>query len=102
MSMSISESLRSFPRPLSGQVKALPEHFTLQTKSTTDEFLEIARKSPAERMRDKIMEDLGVDEKGLSQMEPEARQAMEDEIKRRMMQTLQASTDTGQVVDKSA
>lgn len=104
MSFSISESLRSFPRPLSGQLKAEPEHFKAPLEATgiEQQFLEIARKSPLERMRDKIMEDMKLSDDSLAQMDTETRTAVEDEVKRRMMETLGASTDTGQLIDKSA
>ena len=104
MSLSISESLRSFPRPPSGRLKAEPEHFKVPLEATgiEQQFLEIARKSPIERMRDKIMEDMKLSDDSLAAMDSESRQAVEDEIKRRMMEALEASTETGQLVDKSA
>ena len=97
MSLSISATMRSFP--LASQLGGTSQ---LKPKSAEEEFLEIARKSPLERLRDKILEDMKMSESDLAQMEPEARQAVEDEIKRRMMEALQASTEAGAMVDKTA
>ena len=99
MSFSVSANMRSFP--LSNLLSS-KDGAPLQPKSAEEEFLEIARKSPLERLRDRILEDMKTSEAAIAQMEPEARAAMEDEIKRRMMEALQASTDTGAVVDKTA
>lgn len=103
MSLSIAARLGSLPQ-LSRFVPANSDKTVEDSgqNSVEAEFLEIARKSPAERMRDRIMEQMGVDPEQLAQMEPEARQSVEDEIKRRMMEALQASPESGQVIDKSA
>lgn len=97
MSLSISATMRSFS--LASQVSGMSQ---LKPKSAEEEFLEIAKKSPLERLRDKILEDMKTSEADLAQMEPEARTAVEDEIKRRMLEALQGSTEAGQMVDKSA
>jgi TPP-dependent pyruvate/acetoin dehydrogenase alpha subunit len=99
MSLSVSASMRSFP--LSNLLSAKSGE-PVQPKTAEEEFLEIARKSPLERLRDKILADMKTSEEALAQMGPEARTAVEDEIKRRMMEALQASKETGAVVDKSA
>jgi TPP-dependent pyruvate/acetoin dehydrogenase alpha subunit len=101
MSLSVTNSMRSYPlpAPLGGNANAVGQ---AQPKSAEDEFLEIAKKSPLERMRDKIMQDMNVSDEQLAQMTPEEQQAVGDEIKRRIMESLQASTDAGQVVDKEA
>ena len=97
MSISISASMRSFPLPsqLGGPSPSQP-------KTAEQEFLEIARKSPLERLRDKILEDMKLSESDLAQMEPDARTAVEDEVKRRMMEALQGSNEAGAMVDKTA
>ena len=75
----------------------------LNSPSTVEqEFLEISQKSPLERLRDKILEDMKLSESDLAQMEPDARTAVEDEIKRRMMEALQGSNEAGAMVDKTA
>ena len=99
MSLSISASMRSFPL---SNLLGPDATSKLGPKSAEEQFLEIARKSPLERLRDKILEDMKMSEDDVAKMEPEARQAVEDEIKRRMMEALQASTETGKVLDKTA
>lgn len=99
MSLTVSTSMRSFP--LSDLLSAKGGQ-PVQPKTAEEEFLEVAKKSPLERLRDKILEDMKMTEEDVAKMEPEARQAIEDEIKRRMMEALQASTEAGAVVDKSA
>ncbi|KRA41763.1 hypothetical protein ASD80_12055 [Devosia sp. Root635] len=99
MSFSVSANMRSFPLSnLLGTKDSAP----LQPKTAEEEFLEIAQKSPLERLRDKILEDMKMSEADVAGMTPEDRQVVEDEIKRRMMEALQASADTGKVVDKAA
>ncbi|KQX35557.1 hypothetical protein ASD04_12230 [Devosia sp. Root436] len=100
MSFSVSANMRSFP--LSNQRLGTSDSSPLQPKSPEEEFLELAKKSPLERLRDKILEDMKTSEADLAQMEPEARQVVEDEIKRRMMEALQAGNEAGKVVDKTA
>lgn len=99
MSLSVQSSMRSFP--LSDLLSAKGGS-PLLPKTAEEDFLEIARKSPLERLRDKILEDMKMSEGDIAKMDPEARAAVEDEIKRRMMEALEASTDTGKVVDKTA
>ena len=100
--MAISAAtVHSLPRP------KLAEHsfqkLLLNSPSTAEqEFLEISQKSPIERLRDKSLDDMKTSEEALAQMEPEERQAVEDEIKRRMQEALQASTGTGVAIDKTA
>ncbi len=48
--------------------------------SATDLFLEEIQKDPIERMREQIMEELGVTEDDLAQMTPDERRAVEDQI----------------------
>ena len=98
MSFSISGSMRSFLLP------AQPggSDGGVQPRSAEQEFLDIARKSPLERMRDKIMEDMKLSQDSLASLTPDQRQSVEDEIKRRMMEALQAATEPGQVIDKEA
>ena len=101
MSLSVTSSMRSFalnePLGTRGEGKPLG-----QPKTAEEEFLEIAKKSPLERLRDKILEDMKMSEEDVAKMTPEDRQIIEDEIKRRMMEALQGSTEAGAVVDKSA
>ena len=101
MSFSVSSSMCSFP--LSQLLSRSGDSTTApMQKSAEEDFLEIAKKSPLERMRDKIMEDMKVSDESLAHMSAEQRTAVEDEIKRRIMESLQESTEAGQVVDKEA
>lgn len=72
--------------------------------STEEEFLEIARMSPAERLRLQILESMGMSEDSISAMDPEAREAIEDEISRRMMEALTGKDDAepGSLIDMMA
>ncbi|GAM98389.1 hypothetical protein U91I_02022 [alpha proteobacterium U9-1i] len=54
---------------------------TISAPSATDIFLEEARKTPMERMREQILEQLGLSEADLAQMSPEERRATEDTIR---------------------
>jgi hypothetical protein len=93
--------MRSFP--LSNLLSAKGgDNSPVQPKTAEDEFLEIARKSPLERLRDKILEDMKMSQEDVAKMTPEDRQVVEDEIKRRMMEALQGSSEAGAVVDKTA
>lgn len=66
-------------------------------------FLEEARKTPAERLRDQILKELGLTQEGLDQLSPEARQAVGEEIAKRVKEALTRDDVTaGAVVDKSA
>lgn len=69
-----------------------------------EEFLEIARMSPAERLRMQILEGMGMSEDSVASMDPEARDAIEDEISRRMMQALTGKdgAEPGSVIDMMA
>lgn len=60
-----------------------PEEPTaLKAPTPTEVFLEEAQKSPMERMREQILEQLGITEEDLAQMSPEERRATEDQIRR--------------------
>jgi TPP-dependent pyruvate/acetoin dehydrogenase alpha subunit len=73
-------------------------------KSPVDEFLEIARQSPAERIRAAILEEMGITEDELENMGAAEREAMEkaiaERIKEKVLDT--AEQKTGMLVDKTA
>jgi TPP-dependent pyruvate/acetoin dehydrogenase alpha subunit len=99
MSPSVSANMRSFPL---SNLRGADATSKLGPKSAEEEFFVVARKSPLERLRDKILEDMKTSEEAIAQMEPEARTAMEDEIKRRMLEALQGLSEAGAMVDKTA
>jgi len=52
----------------------------IEAPSATDLFLAEIQKDPIERMREQIMEELGVSEEDLANMSPDERRAIEDQI----------------------
>ena len=69
-------------------------------KTAKDEFLEYARKSPAEKMRDMVLKELGLTEADLQAMSPEQREAIGKKIaevlKEKMKEAMQKqSTEEG-------
>lgn len=59
-----------------------PEEPTaIKPPTPTEIFLEEAQKSPMERMREQILEELGLTEEDLAQMSPDERRATEDKIR---------------------
>ena len=65
-----------------------PEVEPVAPPTPTDIFLEEARKDPVERMREQVLEELGLTEDGLAQMPPEERRAAEDKIREMIEETL--------------
>jgi pyrroline-5-carboxylate reductase len=59
----------------------IDEPAQLAEMSATEKFLEEARKSPIERMREQVLESLGLTEEALAQMPPQERRAAEDKIR---------------------
>ena len=53
-----------------------------QAERTREAFLAYAQKTPMERLRDQILQDLGLSEDSLAQMPPEERAAVEDKIRK--------------------
>jgi hypothetical protein len=77
----------SFANVLQLQRRDEPDQ-TVKPPSATDIFLEEARKDPMQRMREQIMEALGVTEEDLAAMAPDERRAMEDKIRQLVEQKL--------------
>ncbi len=63
--------------------------------SARDEFMAYMAMTPAEKMRDKILKEVGITEEDLENMQPEQRAAAEREIaeKMKILQELQATQD---------
>lgn len=53
----------------------------LKTPTATERFLEEARKSPMERLREQIIKELGISEEDLAAMPPDEKRATEDKIR---------------------
>jgi predicted flavoprotein YhiN len=89
-----------------------PTASTAQANSTTqssalDEFKDYMNKSPEQRMRDRILEEMGITEEDLKNMPPEKQQAVAQEIAQRVQDKLKlaqvekdASGIEKQVTDK--
>ncbi|OLF52694.1 hypothetical protein [Pseudomonas chlororaphis] len=89
-----------------------PTTSSAQTTSATqgsalDEFKDYMSKSPEQRLRDQILEEMGITEEDLKNMPPEKQQAVAQEIAQRLqdkMQMAQVEKDANgvdkQVVDK--
>lgn len=77
---------------------------TDKSRSPRNEFLEIARQTPAERMRAALLARLGLEEKDLAGMTAEQREAVENKIKEMIKAELEASADKrpGRIVDVMA
>lgn len=69
-----------------------------------EEFLQYARMSPAERMRDAILKELGLSEDGLRDMDAAKRAKAEEMIRQKIQEKISQSTEaqTGVIVDFAA
>lgn len=72
--------------------------------SPVEEFLQYARMSPAERMRDAILKELGLSEEEVGNMDAEARAKVEEAIRQKVREKVSQSTEaqTGVLVDFAA
>ncbi len=57
--------------------------------SVEDKFLAYARKTPAERFREDLLNSMGLTEEELNAMDADKRKAIEDEITRRMKEKIE-------------
>lgn len=62
------------------QVEA-PKAPAITALTAEEKFLAEAQKTPMERMREQVLDDLGLSEGALAQMSPEERRAAEDRIR---------------------
>lgn len=105
MAISIERSVHtSLPRPKLAEHSFTDRSLLNSPSKAEREFLEVSQKSPMERLREKILADMKTSEEQIAQMDPEERQAVEDEIQRRMKEALNGNSTTqlGAQVDKSA
>lgn len=88
----------SLPNIFSGSAASSAEKLN---KTPADEFLEYAKKSPAERIRAAILEELGITEEELEAMPAEAREAMEKTIAEKIKEKIEQAAEkkTGMLVD---
>jgi hypothetical protein len=76
---------------------------TSQGNSVVQDFLDYAKMSPAERMRENILKSLGLTEQQFEKLSPAQQQAINQKIQQIMLQQIQQNAGkTGQLVNVSA
>lgn len=77
---------------------------TEKSRSPRADFLEIARQTPAERMRAALLARMGLKEKDLAGMTADQREAVENKIKEMIKADFEAGADKrpGRIVDLKA
>jgi hypothetical protein len=73
--------------------------------TAVQDFLDYAKKTPAERMRDAILKSMGLTEEDLKSMSPEKRKAVEETIRQKIKQAAEEAAKkgkTGLVADVTA
>ena len=76
---------------------------TSQGNSVVQDFLDYAKMSPAERMRENILKSLGLTEQQFEKLSPAQQQAVNQKIQQIMLQQIQQNAGkTGQLVNVSA
>jgi hypothetical protein len=74
-----------------------------QDNSVVQDFLDYAKMSPAERMRENILKSLGMTEQQFEKLSPAQQQAVNQKIQQIMLQQIQQNAGkTGQLVNVSA
>ena len=98
MSISAVSGLTS-PSPLSASSQKPPV-----ARSPAEEFLALAEKSPAERMRALILGKMGLTEEQLQAMDAEDRKKIEEKIREEIKQQVENGVEkrTGLITDISA
>lgn len=98
MSGSIIDSMQSFalPKQLLGKTSSTAAA-TKQVEQTAEEkFLDYAKKSPAEKIRDALLKSIGVTEEQFAQMSPEQRKEVEQKISDKIKEAMQKQTEKGE------
>lgn len=85
----------SFENILALQSLGEPEEPKLEELSATEKFLQEAQKTPMERMREQILEQLGLSEDALAQMSPEDRRVAEDKIRELIEEKIRQAMNGG-------
>jgi hypothetical protein len=87
----------------SASASASPSGTTSQGNSVVQDFLDYAKMSPAERMREDILKSLRLTEQQFEKLSPAQQQAINQKIQQIMLQQLQQNAGkTGQLVNVSA
>ena len=77
---------------------------TSTASAPVEEFLHYARMSPAERIRDAVLKELGLTEDDLKNMDATARAKAEEAIRNKIKEKISQSTEaqTGVIIDLAA
>ncbi|MFN3459620.1 MAG: hypothetical protein ACK4ZN_01275 [Oceanibaculum sp.] len=80
---------------------ATPDGLRLEKPTAQDEFLGYMEKTPAERMREMILGELGVTEEQLRNMDAQERAKIEAKIRETILEKVKESAEkkTGMIVD---
>jgi len=73
-------------------------------KTPKEEFLEYARMTPAEKLRESVLRSLGVSEEELKRMDSKERQRIEEQVRELIRQKVESdgSDQKGAIVDVTA
>lgn len=98
MSNSIINGMQSFAMP---KLQPNKTPSTLDAgkpveKSAEEKFLDYAKKSPAEKIRDALLKSIGVTEEEFAQMSPEQRKEVEQKIADKIKDAMQKQTSKGE------
>lgn len=74
--------------PSAGTTKASDNPLIAKKKSAADEFMAFAEKSPAEKMREMVLGELGLTEDDLKAMSPADRAKAEEKIAQRLKERM--------------
>jgi hypothetical protein len=92
-----------FPQTAGSAAGVSASGTTSQDNSVVQDFLNYAKMSPAERMREEILKSLGMTEQQFEKLSPTQQQAVNQKIQQIMLQQLQQNAGkTGQLVNVSA
>jgi hypothetical protein len=97
MSNSIISSMQSFTLPsrLQPSDKAENGQATTAAKTPEEKFLDYAKKTPAEKMRDALLSSIGVTEEELKNMSPEQRREVEQKLADKIKEAVNKKTENG-------
>lgn len=99
MSSSIVTGMQSFALPNKLQApksSVLPAATNQVEKTAEEKFLDYAKKSPAEKIRDALLKSVGVTEEQLKNMTPEQRKEVEQKIADKIKEAMQKQAEKGE------
>lgn len=79
-----------------------PQALTAHQPTPEELFLKEAQKSPMERMREQILQSMGMTEESLAQLPPEERRAAEDKIAKMIQEKIKLATGVDKAPGDSA